>query len=198
MQATKGPRIKGSALRECARYVQREFATEVGERIVTSLPADMLAAIDPRADAFGFVASSWYPAEYAHRLLDAMASGKPPAAQRMLVHELAFGAVATALRGVYRFVFERIATPERYARAIQPMWRMLHDNGDREITVVGAGEATSRTWNWPGHHPLVCLFTCETMAAVFSAMGCRHVTVSRTACVSDADAECRATICWEG
>ena len=59
------------------------------------------------------------------------------------------------------------------------------------------GQALSITYDWPGHHPQLCILANETMAAVFETLGCREVTIEPIQCVSRGDADCRCWVRWE-
>jgi len=70
------------------------------------------------------------------------------------------------------------------------MWKQLHSTGEREVTIFeepgpnGERRAESIVRDWPGHHPVLCTVTIETMCAIFETMGCREVEWRRTKCIS--------------
>ena len=90
----------------------------------------------------------------------------------------------------------QIVTPGFYARNIQRLWNMLHEGGRREILIEREGVARSRTWDWPGHHPLMCDVAIETMCAVFELTGRQDVVAARRSCVSDGAEECVVDVHW--
>src|SRR5262249_53719572 len=121
----------------------------------------------------------------------------PPAERARMMHEATRAAVDASMRGVYAFLLGKVVTPELYARNIQRLWRVLHDTGKREIRIVAKGQATSRTWDWPGHHPLLCELNQQTMAAIFEKMGESDVRILRVACVGyDGGTECLYQVTW--
>jgi hypothetical protein len=79
-------------------------------------------------------------------------------------------------------------------RHVHRLWRRLHTTGDRQMRIVAPGEALSVVENWPGHHPFMCWSTIYTMAYVFEAMGYKHWSVERTACVSHGGQRCQTVL----
>lgn len=189
-------KIKGAAIREVVRWYSRTNGHDALTRAVALMPPEVVAQLDPNDDALGLIASAWYDAAVAHAMLDAIVAPYPAGDRHVLIQTAAREAVKTSMNGVYKFVVGQIVTPGFYARNIQRLWRMLHDGGSREITIERAGHATSRTWDWPGHHPLLCEVTIETMCAIFELTGCKDVVARRTQCVSHGAHECVAEVRW--
>ncbi len=192
------PRIKGAAFREFVLWYDRTHDGERLRRALARVPEAEREGLRPDAPALGVLASNWYSVALAGVLLDAVCEDRTADEQAAVARDGSRAVVDTMLTGVYRFLFERVSSPDRYARHIGRLWRQLHSTGDRKIHVTGPGEADSVIESWPGHHPLLCLVTMETMAAVYEAMRCREVTVARTACVSAGDPLCRARLRWTG
>jgi len=189
-------RIKGAAIREVVRWYARTNGRERLAQAVTQMPPALAVQLDPNDDALGIIASSWYDAALVHAMLDAIVAPYPAGDRSALLKTAAREAVATSMRGVYKFVIGQIVTPGFYARNIQRLWGLLHDGGSREIRIVRDGLAISRTWNWPGHHPLLCEVTIETMCAIFELTGKRDVVARRTRCVAEGAHECVAEVRW--
>ena len=99
-------------------------------------------------------------------------------------------------RGVYQFVVQQIVSPAFYARHISRLFRLLHDTGERRIEMGPPGAALSIIYDWPGHHPLLCILANETMAAVFETLGCRDVSTEQLQCVSQGAKDCRCQVRW--
>ena len=74
---------------------------------------------------------------------------------------------------------------------------MLHDTGEREIVMTSPTSCISYTRAWPGHHPVLCLATLETMRGLFEIMGCEDVHGVRVACVSAGARECVSQLHWK-
>lgn len=160
------------------------------------MPPDVAAQLDAGDDALGLIASAWYDVTVVHVMLDAIVAPYPAGDRHVLIKTAAREAVKSSMNGVYKFVVAQIVTPSFYARNIQRLWRMLHDTGSREIQIVREGHAISRTWDWPGHHPLLCEVTIETMCAIFELTGGKEVVARRTQCVSHGASECVADVRW--
>jgi hypothetical protein len=94
-------------------------------------------------------------------------------------------------------VLSKIVTPEMYAASIPRLWHLVHDTGERRIDDVAPGEARSIVRAWPGHHPVLCLFTIETMCAILETMGCEAVKYERVSCVSTGGTECVTRVTWK-
>lgn len=192
------PKIKGAAIREFVLWYERTCGSEILGAALAKVPMDERSGLRSDIPGLGVLASSWYPASLCNALLDAASEGQSDEEIATLAREGSHAIVDVMLYGIYRFLFERVSTPARYARHIGRLWRQLHSSGERSIQLAGPNEADSIITSWPAHHPLMCLITMETMGAVFEAMRCRDVTVERTACVSRGDPDCRAYLTWRG
>lgn len=194
--AVTGARIKGGALREFMLWYDRTHGLErVVERLAL-LSEEERAGLALDRPVLGILASRWYPAEMVHVLLDVVTDGADEVEKDRIAREGTRAATDQAIRGLYKLVFERLGTPERYAKNIGRLWSMLHDTGERSIEIVRDGHALSVVESWDGHHPFLCRITVETMAALFEKMGCRDVSTTQTACVSWGDPRCEATVRW--
>ena len=178
------------------RWYARTNGRDSLARALALMPPEIARQLDPNDDALGVIASAWYDAAVVHAMLDAIIAPYPAGDRHVLIRSAAREGVRTSMNGVYKFVVGQIVTPGFYARDIQRLWRMLHDTGSREITIVREGHAISRTWDWPGHHPLLCETTIETMCAIFELTGRKDVVARRTHCVSHGASECIADVRW--
>lgn len=176
-------------------YLAREGGAIVEPLLASVAPSDR-ALLDKLAPALGLIASAWYPCSLVHALLDFCGRDRTRAEQRALAREGNAAVVPKMIRGTYRVLFERLATPALYARFIQPAWRQLHTTGERTMRVVREGEVDSEVSRWPCHHPMLCDLTVETMTAVFAIMLKTEVTATRIACVSEGGARCRTLLRW--
>ncbi|MBL8740407.1 MAG: hypothetical protein JNK04_04915, partial [Myxococcales bacterium] len=174
------PLVKGSAIREFALwYEARHGRAYVGE-VIRRLPPDLHDHIWPERQGFGLVANDWYPTEVVHALLDTLASGRSDQEMSSLMREATAFTVRRLSRGLYQFLFRMVASPALYARHIQKAWSMLHTTGRRAISLDEPGIAISTIEDWPGHHRWLCELSMETMRAVFEAMGCMDLDLTRT------------------
>ena len=177
-------------------YYARTFGKDAVVAAMDHIPAELRADIGFVDGLPHLLPNVWYDIRMAHAMVDEMLGHAPAGSQATLARDAARVAVAESARGIYRFVLMQVASPELYARHVQRLWRLLHDCGTREIRIVSPGEADSEIRDWPGHHPLLCVFTNETMAALFEVMGARNVVVRRELCVSENAPICRTHISW--
>lgn len=189
-------RIKGAAVRELVSWYIRDHGADDFRHALEVVPLELKRDLDANEEALGILSSTWYDVRIVHALLDSLVARHPPAERRALLASAAREAVHTSASGVYRFVVGQIVTPGFYARNIQRLWNMLHDSGRREIVIEREGLARSRTWDWPGHHPLLCDVTIETMCAVLELTGRQEVVATRRTCVSDGARECVVDVRW--
>ena len=141
----------------------------------------------------GILGASWYPTTLTHAMLDRIAE-RHGHEGRDLAREANHDVVPRMIRGIYRMAFRTVASPELYARHVQRLWRRLHTTGERSMELRDDGEAISRVADWAGHHPVLCWVTIYTMAYVFEAMGYKHWTVDRLACVGQGAKCCETTL----
>ncbi len=190
------PHVKGSALAYwLAWYAERHDPSALA-RIAARIPAEARGDIDPASPTLGVIPTAWYPALAVGQILDGVTEGMSAKERARLIEESTAAGVEQGIRGIFRLAFELLATPERYAKHIQRFWNQLHDTGTRRVEIVGPGEAISIIEDWPGHHPLLCAVTMETMAAVFRRMGLEDVEVVRVECVGAHDERCKAIVRW--
>ena len=177
-------------------FYARTFGHEAIVAAMERIPADLRADVAFVDGLPRLMPNVWYDIRLAHAMVDEMLGRTAVNGQAKLAREAARAGVAESARGIYRFVLMQVASPELYAHHVQRLWGLLHDCGTREIRIVSPGEADSEIRDWPGHHPLLCVFTNETMAALFEVMGARNVVVRRELCISDEAPLCRTHISW--
>lgn len=189
------PRIKGAAVRELVLWYGEKYGEKKLERLAAR--AGEIAGRKPtEPPILELLPSAWYPSRTVNALLDALAEGENEVVLQHLAHDATRAVIARGTGTVYRFLLQKLATPELYARLVPRFWSQLHSTGERTITIVAPGQLESVVRAWPGHHPLLCTITIETMAAIFEAMGLTDVRWRRLACVSKGDAECRTELRW--
>jgi hypothetical protein len=194
--ASPSPRIKGAAIQAFLRW----YATTWGnERLVQSareIPEEHLGQFDLEAELLGVLTSSWYPALAIHALLDAIERRHPHEERALIVRDGARAIIDSTLRGVYRWLFEKMMNPERYARSAQQLFSRYYEPGTMLKVPLGTTGHLTIVRGWTGHHPMLCDFLLHTAEYVYSAMGCRDVKVRRTACVMTGSNECRFEATW--
>jgi len=190
--------IKGGAIREFFAWYERKFGIDSIRVMARRVPADLAPLVDPDDPLVNMLASSWYPARLVHSMLDTMHEGKTEQEMERLARDATREVVKNGMNTVYRALFRSLGSPEIYARMIPRMWRQLHDTGDRALEIDRPGHGLSRTANWKGHHPMLCMLSTELMCAVFEQMGCRNATWKRVRCVGRANVgnECVYDVTW--
>ncbi len=190
------PRVKGSAITYFVDWYAHHYDARTLMAIVARIPEAERGDLDPGTATLGLIPTAWYPAAAVARVLDDVTEGMTGAERTRLVKESTAASVDHGIRGIFRLAFKLLVTPERYAKHIQRFWNQLHDTGTRRVEIVAPGEAISSIEDWPGHHPLLCAVTMETMAAIFRRMGLEDVEVRRVECVSNQDPRCTAVVRW--
>jgi hypothetical protein len=188
--------IKGAAFREFLLWADETYGARRFHEVLAAVPAPLRALVRADEPALGVLASTWYPAALVHAILDGLFAGMPPHVRHAVLHDACEAVVPRMIRGVYKLLFQVVASPALYARHIQRAWNQLHNTGERRIELVGPTTAHSTIAAWAGHHPALCEITTETMAAVFRAMRCRDARAERVTCVADGAPECRAIVRW--
>lgn len=176
--------MKGAVLREFVEWYASNHGEERMRALAERLPEDLRRELDPSEPGVKLLASSWYPARLSHLLLDALTEGMTDLQVQRLARDATRYVVERGTTGIYRFALRRLVTPELYALSVARLWRQWHTTGDREVEVTSPTTARSVVRRWPGHHPVLCTITIETMCAVLETMGCKEVRWERTACVS--------------
>ena len=187
----KTPAIKGLVFREFARWYELTYGREQTMRAFLALPDDLRGHLDPDRDAFGLIASTWYPAAVASALLSEVTLGLQNEARADLLKQGVKYALGVTLTGVYRVLFETLVTPERHARYAQKIWNQYYNTGKVEGEMLGPNRSTQVVTEWGGHHPLLCELSLSSLAVFHEAMGCKNVRVRRTSCVLDAELSAR-------
>jgi hypothetical protein len=187
------PKTKGAAIREMLLWHSNRYGHAATVALSARVPPHLLGMLDLTHPALGFLSASWYPMSLTYPMLDVILE-QYGGEGRELAAAVNREVVPKMIRGVYRVLFDTLASPELYARHIHRIWRRLHTTGDRRMHIVEPGEAISVVENWPGHHPFTCWTTIYTMAYVFEAMGYKHWSIERTACVSHGGQSCETIL----
>ena len=190
------PHVKGAALgRFLDWYVQR-FGTELlGERLAV-LPPDVAGAFEVRDGLPHVIASRWYPIVALHALIDEMLADYSPAARTAFAREAARHTAESSLRGIYRFLFETIMTPERYVRRAHKLFSRFYDTGTMTKLQTAEHEHTTIITDWNGHHPVLCDVLLYGGEFIYPSLGCRDVRVERVSCVATGGSDCRYVVRW--
>jgi hypothetical protein len=191
-------RIKGAAFREFLNF----YAVQNGEQSLRDgaerMAAEWRALLDPERAVLGIIASEWYPAPLVHELLDAL-TGDLSREQRAELADAASRAImGRMLRGIYKTLFQLMATPARYQRFGPKLWDAYYDSGEFRIEMPDEKTAVCSVRNWNAHHPFICDLNCAAALPVYEMMGCVSVRVIRTECVSQGSGRCEFVTNWSG
>ena len=186
-----GPRIKGAAFREFLRWYAPRFPDRLAA-VARDLPD---VRLDPDKDGAGVLASSWYSAASVHATIDALLAGLASRQRAELARGAGRATLERTLTGVYRLLFQIMATPERYARHAQRLWDGYYDTGTITID-VGPGRAESRIAGWAAHHPFICEMHVHAAACIYENMRLEGVVSNRRECVALGGTVCRIETTW--
>jgi hypothetical protein len=189
-------RIKGAAFREfLIWYASRkgDAALVQGANHMASEWQDSLA---PGRPALGVLASEWYPASLVHALLDALTEDLTREARAEMAAEAARAIMGRMLRGVYKTLFQLMATPSRYQRFGPKLWDAYYDSGEFRIDMPDDLTAVCKVTRWNAHHAFICDLNCAAAPPVYELMGCQSVRVIRTECVSLGSPRCEFVTSW--
>ncbi len=180
-------------VRELLLWYDRRFGHDETARLAAGLTPQALSRIDTSQPALGILSASWYPRSVTHPMMDAVAA-RAGNEGREYAMQSNREVVPRMIRGIYRTMFDVVASPESYAKNVGRLWRRIHTTGERSMVLRAPGEAVSRVDRWPGHHPMACWLTIYTMAYVFEAMGYRRWSVERLTCVAHGGGACETLL----
>ncbi|MDB4943988.1 MAG: hypothetical protein JWP97_3522 [Labilithrix sp.] len=184
--APKVPSIKGLVFREFVRWYEQSHGRDAAMRAYTALPDDLRFHLQPDLEAFGLVASTWYPCELAGAMLQEVTLGVPPLRRAEMLRSGVQHALGVTLTGVYKMLFDTLITPERHAKYAQKIWSQYYNTGVVTGAMEGEMRSSQLVTDWTGHHPMLCELSISSLAVFHEAMGCKNVRVRRTSCVLDA------------
>jgi hypothetical protein len=189
-------KIKGIAFREFLVWYANEYGKGALAAAAHQLPSEHVGLFNPAAETLGVLASKWYPGELVHALIDELTRGRPADEQESMARAGANAVMAATLRGVYKVLFDWIATPQRYARHAGKLWTSYYDSGSLEVVESTRQSARAVVRDWRTHHPFICDLNREASRAIYEAMGCVDARCERIACVSSGDAACSFITTW--
>jgi hypothetical protein len=195
-QRTATGRIKGAAFREFLIFhAERNGEAALGEG-VNGVDPEWRSLLDPRRPALGVLASDWYPAPLVHDLLDALTGHLSRDERATLATEAARAIMNRMLRGIYKTLFQLMATPARYQRFGPKLWDAYYDSGTFRIDMPDDKTAICTVTKWDAHHLFICDLNCAAAVPVYEMMGCKGARVLRTECVSLGSPRCEFVTNW--
>lgn len=191
-------RIKGAAFREFVAWCEGELGQARLVAVARELPPGVRheLALDLGRDSLGILSSRWYDAAAMHALVEVIFMEIDAGARQDATERAADAVMRSTLRGVYRILFEWLATPERYARFADRLWRSYYDSGEMRVELVRSTAAACTIRGWRAHHPRLCELNRAAASAIYRAMGCTDVTTRREACIDEGADACRFVTTW--
>lgn len=189
-------RIKGAVIREFVLWHEERFGRERLSLAVRELMSRYPEALEPSREAYGLLASVWYPAPLVHSLLDRLTEGATDAELTRIAEDAANVIMGRTLRGVYRTLFTMVASPDRFQRFGHSLWGQHYDTGRNEIERCDATTHRVRYLDWQGHHPFICRMNMASSLPIYEAMGCRDVRYAIQGCVSRGAPHCENVVRW--
>jgi hypothetical protein len=189
-------RIKGAAFREFLSWFWLKHGDAALRAAADRMDPEWRPLLDPERAILGVLASEWYPAPLVHALLDAVTADFSRDARAEAADEAARAIMNRMLRGVYKTLFQLMATPARYQRFGPKLWNAYYDTGEFRIDMPNEKTAICTIKNWDAHHPFICELNCAAAPPVYEMMGCKVVRVIRTECVSLGSSRCEFVTNW--
>jgi hypothetical protein len=189
-------KIKGSGIQPFIVWYTSQWGHGRLVAAAERMPPELRAGFDLRDPHLGVLPSQWFAAGPIHTLLDNLLEGHTPEQRQRIAHDGARAIIESTLKGVYRWLFEMMMTPERYGRSAHKLFSRYYEPGTMVKTPLGDRGHLSVVTNWVSHHPLLCDFLIHTAEYVYGGLGCKQVQVRRTACISEGAGDCRFEITW--
>jgi|ERR1041385_957784 hypothetical protein len=189
-------RIKGAAFREFLSFYSLRYGEVSLADVTAKMDPEFHEYVDTSRPVLGVLASEWYPAAVVHSILDAL-TGHLSGEERTALADAGSRAIMNRmLRGVYKTLFQLMATPRRYQRFGPKLWDAYYDTGIFRVQMPDDLTSVCIITNWAAHHPFICDLNCAAAAPVYEMMGCKGVRVLRTECVSQGSKHCEFVTSW--
>ena len=193
--SSRDARVKGSGIQPFVAWYARTWGADRLARQAAGIPIEYHSYIDMRDPLLGILPSTWYPAPAVHALLDAVEADHTPAERETIVREGATAIIESTLTGVYRWLFQTMMSPDRYARNAGKLFSRYYEPGTMSKVPLGATGHLTVVEGW-AHHSMLCDFILHTAVYVYGMLGCNDLKVRRTACVGKGDPDCRFETTW--
>jgi hypothetical protein len=189
-------RIKGSGIQPFLVWYAATWGEERIAEIGRRIPPAHLKHLRLDEPLFGVLPSAWYPAAPIHALLDAIQAIHTREERALIVRDGARAIIDSTLTGVYRWLFEKMMTTERYASSAQRLFSRYYEPGTMSKVRLGETGHLTVVTGWGAHHPMLCEFIIHTAEYVYGAMGCKNFQARRITCVLDGSPDCRFEMTW--
>jgi hypothetical protein len=188
--------VRGASFLEGLRWYARVHGEEHLFQMVAAIPSPWRDLVDPERPALGVQPSSWYPSELINAIWDVVTDHLSPSERTTLARDCATAVMNGTLHGVYRVLFNLLATPERFAKNAQRLWDANYDTGTVTMRLTGPSTMLGATTGWRGHHAFACEITHFAGLATLEAMGCRDVRSSLSCLLDNGGRTCEGVFTW--
>jgi hypothetical protein len=193
---SESARVKGAGIRPFLHWYGATWGMARLRKHAETIPNDLQRQLDLRDPYLGILGSTWYPAAIPHALLDSVEADHTPAEREAIVRDGGRALIESTLNGVYKWLFEQMMTPDRYARNAGKLFSRYYEPGALTKTALGPTSHLTQIEGWGAHHPVLCDFILHTAVYVYGMLGCKELAVRRTACLRNGDADCRFETSW--
>jgi hypothetical protein len=190
-------RAKGAAFKELLIWLDKQLGREKLLHALAILPPEYKGIVHADASNFGILSSSWYPLPCVHKLLDGLTASMTRQQRFELAQRASRVVMEVTLHGIYRAVVRAFVSPTLYAKFATKLWTSYYDSGDFKVIIIDNGKSADCTIsNWSGHHSFVCDMNVTAATAIYEAMGQKHVSTKRVACIGEGEPVCRYITTW--
>lgn len=170
--AAKPARIKGLAFRSVIIEFQERYGPrELGGRAKRYHP-ELEAAFDLDEPGLGVIPNRWYSVDIICALSDAATRDMTPEEFEAFSTASADRIMADTVRGLYRLLFDWIATPARFVKYASRVWASYYDHGLLDMRVLEERRVEARITDWAGYTPLIFALTRKVILRMFENMDC--------------------------
>lgn len=201
-----GSRLKGSGLVDLLRWIERTSGRNAVLALRDKVAEPWRNELDPSRTQLGLRVGTWYPAELANALYDAMVVDVAPAQRSAVARKAGVGVGEHMLSGVYRQLFSAFVSPERMIANMPTMWRQNWTDGEVTTRMLGPMDVEGRIAGWAGHSTFGCELVRACVLTMFEKLRVGNVKLLDRSCRSckttrkgDAHGDvCTFRIGWSG
>lgn len=131
--------------------------------------ADALAIDEP---ACGVIVNRWYRADVVAALADTITRDVSPREFERIAQGCSEWVARDTIRGLYRVLFDWVATPNRFVKYGARVWANYYDHGSFILHAKGERSIEAVVTDWAAYHPFVFALTRKVVCMMFDNMGC--------------------------
>ena len=188
-------RTKGMAWADQIRTFERLYGRERLVAAVRAMPDRWRRGLDENHPVLGVLDASWYLETQRNAFYDPLTRDMTQLQQQALARAMAKTVMDRSLRGLHRMIFAIMATPERFVKHAQSLWKVHHDTGRLRLQMLSPTSLEAVVLEWPTHHPFACMINHYACQVTLEEMGCSDMTEHRV-CAFAERAECSGVYHW--